>query len=69
MRLQNVRVIANILMLSQLRGRGEKGGKSFFRRPGVLLVVDAVVFMAAFVLVMLIMNVVPPWSYTAYSLS
>jgi len=59
MRLQNVRIIANILLLAQLRGRGDKGGRSFFRRPGVLLVVDAVVFVAAFVLVISVMNVVP----------
>jgi len=60
MRLQNVRILASILLLSQLRGRREKGGRGFFRRPRTLLIVDAVVFVGAFVFAFSIMNVVPP---------
>jgi len=59
MRLKNIRIIANILLLSQLRASGEKAGKSFFRRPMALLIVNAVVFVAAFIFVIAIMNVVP----------
>jgi hypothetical protein len=59
MRLQNVKILASILLLSQLRGRGEKGSWGFLRRPRALLVVDLVVLFGAFVFAFSIMNVVP----------
>ncbi len=48
MRLQNVRIITEILLLSQLRIRGERKGQSWYRTPKGLMAINLVVFIGAF---------------------
>ena len=59
MKLRNIRVLTNILLLSQLRARGEKTRQRWWRRSKGLFVLDMAVFVGTFAFVFSILNIVP----------
>lgn len=58
MKLGNVKRLASILLLSQLRLRGEKG-RSWLRTPRGLMAVNLIVFLGSLILVYSILQMVP----------
>lgn len=59
MRLQNVKIIAKILLLSQLRLRGESKGQSWYRTPRGLMAINLAVFVATFATLFVIIRFLP----------
>ncbi len=59
MRLLNIKIIAEILLLSQLRLRGEGKGQSWYRTPKGLMAINLAVFLAAFATLFGILSFLP----------
>ncbi len=59
MKPSNIRLLASILLLSQLRLRSDKGKRSTLRTPKGLALIDALVFLGCFLFVYLILFAIP----------